>query len=830
MIINKLREFAAWICAQIYSLIAWLYELFMNISRVEILKDGDVEAIYTRITMILAIIMVFYVTFEFVKFVVQPEGLTDKEKGAPKIVTKMIIVVLLIAFVPKIFSIAYDVQNKIFDNQVFSKIILGKQDVDVSSAGRNFSSNMLGMFYYVDLNIEWQNQDDGEDCETLSCQQIVSLNHSYLKEYGKLPFLEMGLDQKGKVVEAKTGETLEEYKITFDALFAIIVGGFVAYMLILYCIDAGVRVAQLAFLQIIAPIPIIGYLTPKKDGIFQKWTKQCLTTYLDLFIRVGIIYFILLLFQILGNSFTAGTILEHVEVTGTMKTFMYIALVMGLLLFAHKAPKMISDLFPQKNVASGKFGLKAGERVAPEAARAIGAGLGSTRLIGGAISRGVNTARRNKQERDRTGETRKQQRERHQQEKEDYIKANREYKQAIRNRNRSTKNGKSLTEEESKKLKEARDKYQETRDKVADNKNKKYRSVGLNALAGAATGAATGIKHGAKSTKLEDIGKNVKAGYEADKKAIENREKWLDSGGGSNFDRIVSGIEKRIGITTETGQIQREIKQIDDEIKTNETLIAAESDTKSKRDDVENRLTSKLESGELKTVIGAEEAAYLRKKVGEHIDLRDGDTISTAYRRTVAAAEAAKSNLDSIIKEKGADSEDAKIAQNVYQKAEQTVTDMRKHGMRAAYTYMLKNPNDADYTDAVAVEKQKTMIETVVNANRNSATVASFEAETNKKLDEERKIIINNDKLTENQKSQMISDVNDKYQSQINAFKGLKDFEDYDELDEIVTRLQNIADARMRENMYYKETKRRIETSNYLQAAQADDASHGGGK
>ena len=77
-----------------------------------------------------------------------------------------------------------------------------------------------------------------------------------------------------------------------NGIFAVIVGGVIAYLLVLYCIDVGTRAVQLAFLQIIAPIPIIGYIAPKKDGIFQKWTKQCITTYLDLFIRTAIIYFI----------------------------------------------------------------------------------------------------------------------------------------------------------------------------------------------------------------------------------------------------------------------------------------------------------------------------------------------------------------------------------------------------------------------------------------------------------------------------------------------------------------------------------------------------------
>ena len=139
-----LRGLAAWLCSFIYQLVAWLYELFVNVSRVEILKpDSDaVKSIYQRITMILTIVMIFYVTFEVVKYVIQPDSFSDKEKGGGKLTLKMILVVILIAFVPSIFTWAYKFQNVIFDNQVFSKVVLGVQGVDTKKFGRVFSKNI----------------------------------------------------------------------------------------------------------------------------------------------------------------------------------------------------------------------------------------------------------------------------------------------------------------------------------------------------------------------------------------------------------------------------------------------------------------------------------------------------------------------------------------------------------------------------------------------------------------------------------------------------------------------------------------------------------------
>lgn len=342
------RTLMALLCQAIYPVMSFLYELFNNVSQINILSTEDVQPIYQRVTMILTIVMIFYVTFQFVKYIVQPEGLTDKEKGAGKIVYKMIIVVILIAFVPKIFEIAYKLQDAIISKNVISKVILGPQAVkDESDLGSSFSASVFNMFYYAN------DENKGKDCyDGATCQQIVMTNVSMLKDDNSLSSLNIGLNETDKSDIAL---------INFDGLLAVIVGGFIVYILLLYCIDVGVRWVQLLYLQLIAPIPILGYLTPKKDGIFQKWTKQCITTYLDLFLRVAIINIILLLCDTLLKAKLDGDLIPE-GATGLMSTLIYVVLIMGVMLFAHKAPKMLSELFPKGGAASGNFGLSAKDR------------------------------------------------------------------------------------------------------------------------------------------------------------------------------------------------------------------------------------------------------------------------------------------------------------------------------------------------------------------------------------------------------------------------------------------------------------------------------------
>ena len=379
--LDVLRSIMAALCKVIYRLVTVLYDLFINVSRVEFLTQDDIKPIYERITMILAIIMLFYVTFEAIKYVIEPDNLVDKEKGVGNVVKRIVVVIMLIAFVPNIFDYAYRLQNRILNSSIFSTVILGAPNTDPNQLGRNFSTNIFGMFYKVDEDY-WGEEAEELDCDGVPCQLIVNTNLSNLSEHGKLTFLNYGLNAKtqGSVTIGQGTNAIQpdEYNIEFHGLLAVIVGGFMVYILAMYCIDAGRRVVQLGFLQLIAPIPIIGYLAPKKDGIFQKWMKQCIVTYLDLFLRMAIIYFILFLCELLGNAYYNGTLFNNLDNLGTgMKIAVYIAISVGLLYFAHKAPDMLKELFPSSSAASGSLGLRSEDR--KNAIRGAG------RVVGGAI-------------------------------------------------------------------------------------------------------------------------------------------------------------------------------------------------------------------------------------------------------------------------------------------------------------------------------------------------------------------------------------------------------------------------------------------------------------
>lgn len=584
----ELRKVAGSICNAIYSLISILFDVFYNLANIRILNagyevngiwhDAPITVIYKRVTLLLGIIMVFYVTFQFIKYVLEPDTFSDKEKGGEKLVFKLIIVVVLMGTVPTIFDKAYDVQRLILNSHLIDKVLIGNANSNVESFGRNLSANVFSLFYYQDVSVS-----EGLICEdNLTCQEIVKMNLGGITRAGSMPIITTGLGKK-----VNDGR----YAIHFDAWFAMGVGLFLCYILVLYVIDVGVRVAQLTYLQIIAPIPIIAYLSPKKEGMFQKWVKQCVITFLDLFIRLFIICFMLLVISNINISSIGESINANVD--ETTKTWVYIALILGLLLFAQKAPKLIQELFPNMGAAMGNFGLKPGDRMPALAAKAAAMGLGgASALARKTIGRTANAIKHNRREKKAAGV------DDYKQKKKDYRKARRDknlgdaekeaakkakeeakaaykenyggnkqkLKDAKKNYKNAKKNGTSAV------IEEARKSLQEERDKYQTAKHKKDSITGA-LFSGFITGPATGIRQGSKAKDLKSIGSAVKSASKTASQQVKAHSEWKEQGGEHATGRIIEGVKSHFGIESGAESQKREQDAVQRSIESSEEAL-----------------------------------------------------------------------------------------------------------------------------------------------------------------------------------------------------------------------------------------------------------------
>lgn len=570
---GELRKVAGSICNAIYSLISILFDVFYSLANIRILNaryevdgvwhDAPITIIYKRVTLLLGIIMVFYVTFQFIKYVLEPDTFSDKEKGGEKLVFKLIAVVVLMGTVPTIFDKAYDIQRLILNSHLIDKVLIGHTDTEMSSFGKSMSASVFSLFYYLD---DVTSKDF--DCKNgITCQETINMNISNLATTGSMPMITSGLG-----IEVNDNK----FAIHFDAWFAMGVGLFLCYILVLYVIDIGVRVAQLTYLQIIAPIPIISYLSPKKDGMFQKWVKQCVVTFLDVFIRLFIIYFMLLVISNINISSIGESINANVD--ETTKTWVYIALILGLLLFAQKAPKLIQELFPNMGAAMGNFGLKPGDRMPALAAKAAAMGLGgASALARKTIGRTAMALKHNRREKKAAGI-------------DDYKQKKKDYRKAMRNKS-ATKEEKKAAKEakdeakaaykenyggnkkkvkdakkaykaakkdgDSAKIEEARKNLHEERDKYQTAKHKKDSITGA-LFSGVITGTATGMIQGSKAKDLKSIGSAVKSAGKAASQQVKAHSDWKEQGGMHATGRIIEGVKSHFGIESGAESQKRE--------------------------------------------------------------------------------------------------------------------------------------------------------------------------------------------------------------------------------------------------------------------------------
>ena len=307
--------------------------------------------------------MVFKLSFSLIQSLVDPSKFTDEKKGFGGIIKRSVISIVLLGITPSIFNMAFDLQNLVVgsanntDNIIY-KLIVGKApSKDAESFGHVIASELYFGFYTENEPLKLNQGLEVTYPDSGGVQLEV---HDY--EYLKTQILEDHMSFSD-TVDYISITNAGQYVIKWDGLFAIGFGLFMVYILITYCISVATRVIQLAYLQLIAPVPILSYISDP-EGSFKNWTKQCMTTYLDLFIRLAIIYFIITVstqilqaFSEVGSVFYESTGLE--AGSGTAK-WVSRFLIIGLLMFGKRVPELLKDLFPNfgGGAASIGFGLK----------------------------------------------------------------------------------------------------------------------------------------------------------------------------------------------------------------------------------------------------------------------------------------------------------------------------------------------------------------------------------------------------------------------------------------------------------------------------------------
>lgn len=377
---DLIRSFFATIDKAIYGLMTTIYQIILDLANATIISSDLIEDLYTRMYALLGIFMLFKVTFSFINYVINPDTFTDKSKGVQHLVKNVILVLVMIIITPFAFDKLYEAQAAILEDNLIPNFILG-----VNSASSE-DKNLDGYFKMSNSCTQFGTaRTDGDYLSLVTLRPFYQLesNVDFSKIESDYCSTNAALTPKKFLksdIYNKASSNM--YIVDYKFFLSTIVGIVVCLILISFCFDIAVRSIKLAFLQMIAPIPILSYIDPasSKNGVFSKWLKQVGSTWVSLFIRLVALFFAVLIISKLDVSLNDS---EH-------QFWVMLFIVIGALMFAKQLPKLLEELFPGlklggmqlnpfKKVANDALG---GKTLLGLGAAGLGLGVGAASWLG----------------------------------------------------------------------------------------------------------------------------------------------------------------------------------------------------------------------------------------------------------------------------------------------------------------------------------------------------------------------------------------------------------------------------------------------------------------
>lgn len=285
-----------------YWLVSVSYTLFLAVSRINIFGTDAGAEIYNgfaeRIYMVLSIVMVFFFAYQLLMLIIDPDG-GDKLKRPVSMIKDTLISVIAIVLCPLIFEYMSVFQEHVLmDNTIPSIILGGTGSADMDSSGRSISLIVFMAFFHPEgtsYSTFIESTENGgaikadaqSECVKTAdadvCEAYINAYTEWLDDDGAIT----AFTSKASLRNVVNDDRGMEYMWILSTGAAIMV----AYFFISYTIDLGTRAVKLAFLQVVAPIPLIMRIFPQTKGTFDKWRGEILRTYADVFIRIAVISF-----------------------------------------------------------------------------------------------------------------------------------------------------------------------------------------------------------------------------------------------------------------------------------------------------------------------------------------------------------------------------------------------------------------------------------------------------------------------------------------------------------------------------------------------------------
>lgn len=431
--LDAIRNFLLLIDQIIYNILAYVYNIVFQIADSEIISSDVVVDFFSRIQLVLGVIMIFKLSISLLQYVLEPEAFNDKKRGIGQIVTRIIVMLaMLTAIIPLnipltkadednktynyylnnhglLFGTLYSFQHRILTQNTIPKFIFGSKETTYTYTDENGETNTVELSQddvgsilatyllqaFVPINEKGTTTEETGD-SNYRCKNDDAVKGDVISEAYSLP---MNVVNKGlqyaymfaknpikvslhpfstlsDVIKESNDSDADKTKIKYyygrwltatspdeimdianvkcDSGYAFnyipfisgIVGIVVIFLLAAMAIDIAIRSIKLVVLRLISPIAIISYIDPKSSekGAFGNWVKLLIATYIELFLRLALIYFgtFLIVDIIFGLSLPGFS--------GTTGVFATVIIILAILYFIRIAPKFIMNALGLKGM------------------------------------------------------------------------------------------------------------------------------------------------------------------------------------------------------------------------------------------------------------------------------------------------------------------------------------------------------------------------------------------------------------------------------------------------------------------------------------------------
>lgn len=394
----------------VYFFVSQGFKMYIALSQFKLFDNSTFKDLINRTYIIIGVVSLFIVAYALINSIINPDNASKGDKSLSKIVKNIVFAIIGIAIVPTLFDYFYYFQRVILCNNVIPKIFLAQEGYDSSSGvldeniGPEFATYLFQSFFYPNSISEKNISEitDGTDLLKASAEEVVITGIEIFKKdesTGEFNFLKVDSYSLQEAYEATTkGESFfNAYRpfllgdigfknsvanntINYLIIISTIAGVYCAYVLANLCIDMAVRAIKLAYLELIAPLPIMTIIVPGKKGVFDTWLKKTISVAVEVFVRLFIVSFTIYLIRTIPRLFTSTAFSYSGCKTsfGLITALLIRALVYcGLLTFIKQAPKFFSEA---TGIKSDGFKLGIADK------------LGEMALIGGAAKNGVRAA------------------------------------------------------------------------------------------------------------------------------------------------------------------------------------------------------------------------------------------------------------------------------------------------------------------------------------------------------------------------------------------------------------------------------------------------------